>query len=85
MNDNLKKLMNAITVIPHDQYLAALEKGEVLVCAPVAYGPSGFEDSPIIKCGLCDQDCWIRPYNVPVVKNVMCVPCWIKTMKGGAA
>jgi hypothetical protein len=62
-----------VNVIPHDEYLKAIEKGDMLVCIPFA-GKKIFEDNIIGKCAVCDCDIQFRPYNEKA-QNKTCVSC----------
>lgn len=78
MDDALRKLLERIKVVPHDEYLKALEAGVPLICVPGV----GFEfpDNIHGRCAMCRCVIHFRPYNQTATFKI-CMGCAAK-LKG---
>jgi hypothetical protein len=73
--DELKKFLDKVTVLDHEEYLRQLTSGGLLVCMRVNDGGSDcFPDNERSECGVCGEPIYFRPYNAVAV-NKVCMRC----------
>ena len=74
MDPALKKLLEKITVLPHDEYLKQIEAGGILICSRVVDGALWMRDNDTGQCRGCGHPIQFRPYN-KTAAHKLCFYC----------